>query len=134
MRIAYPDAEILLTGHSLGDSVAALTAYTLNYSCVAFNAPPDRLPASSLNLDTNTKRVLHYGSEGDSIFRGRCNVVLYLTSKTLTPSIRVVYSTYASSEECRSRQPATAGVSASCQSKARQIKQMQSLTIQSNGL
>jgi len=83
MQITYPNAEILLTRHSLGGAVTALAVYALNHSCVSFNALPDRQPASSLDLVTMTSRVLHYGSEGDSIFRGKCNVVLYFTMKGL---------------------------------------------------
>lgn len=47
---AYPDAQIWLTGHSLGGSLASLLSLTFGIPCVTFEAPGDYLPAKRLHL------------------------------------------------------------------------------------
>jgi lipase ATG15 len=46
----YPHANIWLTGHSLGGSIASLLSLTFGVPCVTFEAPGDLLPAKRLHL------------------------------------------------------------------------------------
>jgi lipase ATG15 len=46
----YPDANIWVTGHSLGGSLAALMGTTFGSPVVAFEAPGDRMPSRRLHL------------------------------------------------------------------------------------
>lgn len=46
----YPDANVWLTGHSLGGSLASLIGVTFGLPTVAFEAPGDRLAARRLHL------------------------------------------------------------------------------------
>lgn len=46
----YPNANIWLTGHSLGGGLAALMGATFGASVVAFEAPAERLAAQRLHL------------------------------------------------------------------------------------
>ena len=46
----YPDANIWLTGHSLGGGLASLLGTTFGFPAVAFEAPGERLAAQRLHL------------------------------------------------------------------------------------
>lgn len=46
----YPNAQIWLTGHSLGGALASLLSLTFGVPCVTFEAPGDVLPAKRLHL------------------------------------------------------------------------------------
>lgn len=46
----YPEANIWLTGHSLGGGIAALTGATFGAPVVAFESPGDRMAARRLHL------------------------------------------------------------------------------------
>lgn len=46
----YPNSHIILTGHSLGGSLASLLALTYGVPAVTFEAVPDLLPAKRLHL------------------------------------------------------------------------------------
>lgn len=46
----YPEANIWLTGHSLGGSLASMLALTFGVPCVTFEAPGDFMPAKRLHL------------------------------------------------------------------------------------
>ncbi|MDN8980689.1 hypothetical protein Q0P29_14390, partial [Staphylococcus aureus] len=46
----YPNANIWLTGHSLGGGLAALIGNAFGAPAVGFEAPGDRLPSRRLHL------------------------------------------------------------------------------------
>ena len=81
----YPDADIWLSGHSLGGSVASLLGLTFGLPVVTFEAPGEALAASRLGLPTppgyndglhQTRRLTgghHFGHTADPIFMGLCN-------------------------------------------------------------
>ena len=81
----YPDANIWLTGHSLGGSVSALLGLTYGLPVVTFEAPPDALAASRLGLpnppganpsypqEREFTGAYHFGHTADPIYIGTCN-------------------------------------------------------------
>jgi lipase ATG15 len=81
----YPNADILLAGHSLGGAVASLLGLTYGIPVLTFGAPGDAMPAARLGLPTppgyhigsSTNRTFtggyHFGHTADSIYTGRCN-------------------------------------------------------------
>ncbi|TKX26393.1 lipase-like protein 2 [Elsinoe australis] len=81
----YPDADVWLTGHSLGGVVTALLGLTYGLPVVTFEAFPDALAASRLGLPTppgyrigrhqerNNTGVYHFGHTADPVFTGTCN-------------------------------------------------------------
>ncbi|KAH8691245.1 putative autophagy related lipase Atg15 [Talaromyces proteolyticus] len=83
----YPNANVWLTGHSLGGSMSALLALTFGLPTFAFEAIPDALPAARLGLPTppgynpmlpqfrRNTGVFHIGHTADPIYMGTCNGV-----------------------------------------------------------
>ncbi|KAI1002584.1 putative lipase atg15 [Podosphaera aphanis] len=81
----YPKANIWLTGHSLGGSVAAMIGLTYGSPAITFQAIPDALPANRLGLPvppgTDPNRpsqraytgAFHFGHNADPIYMGNCN-------------------------------------------------------------
>ena len=81
----YPNADIWLSGHSLGGSVASLLGLTYGLPVVTFEAPGEALAASRLGLPTppgyhvgrhQARRFTggyHFGHTADPIFMGLCN-------------------------------------------------------------
>ena len=81
----YPDANVWLTGHSLGGSIASLLGLTFGLPVVTFEAVPDALPASRLGLPTppgyaknihQTRQytgAYHFGHTADPVYMGTCN-------------------------------------------------------------
>ncbi|KAL5490647.1 ATG15_1 [Sanghuangporus weigelae] len=73
----YPDADIWLTGHSLGGALASLTGATFGVPVVAFEAPGEKLAASRLHLPSppSTLHITHVYHTADPIAMGVCNGV-----------------------------------------------------------
>ncbi|KAF9918667.1 putative lipase atg15 [Lobosporangium transversale] len=75
----YPEANVWLTGHSLGGGLAALLGLTFAVPTVTFEAPGDRLAAQRLHLpmppaiDWDDLPLYHVGHTADPIFLGVCN-------------------------------------------------------------
>ncbi|KAF9362424.1 putative lipase atg15, partial [Mortierella sp. NVP85] len=75
----YPDANIWLTGHSLGGGVSALLGLTFGVPTITFEAPGDRLAAQRLHLPGPPALrweefpLYHVGHTADPIFMGVCN-------------------------------------------------------------
>lgn len=81
----YPQANVWLTGHSLGGSMSALLGQTFGLPTVAFEAIPDALPAARLGLPAppghdptrpQTRKnngIYHVGHTADPIYMGSCN-------------------------------------------------------------
>jgi len=83
----YPEAEIWLTGHSLGGVVSSLLGLTFGAPTVTFEAYPDALAAGRLGLPTppgyhigstqpqNRAKtgIYHIGHTADPVFMGTCN-------------------------------------------------------------
>ncbi|KAF4550965.1 Lipase ATG15-like protein [Elsinoe fawcettii] len=81
----YPDADVWLTGHSLGGVVTALLGLTYGLPVVTFEAFPDALAASRLGLptppgyhigrhqDRKNLAIHHFGHTADPVFMGTCN-------------------------------------------------------------
>ncbi|KAJ2026937.1 putative lipase atg15 [Coemansia sp. S610] len=74
----YPDADVILTGHSLGGSLAALMGLTLGIPAVGFEAVGDRMAARRLHLPLPPAVTLerlplfHVGNTADPVFMGMC--------------------------------------------------------------
>ena len=81
----YPDANIWLTGHSLGGAMTSLLGLTFGLPVVTFEAIPDALPAARLGLPIppgydprfpQTRQhtgSFHFGHTADPIYMGTCN-------------------------------------------------------------
>lgn len=81
----YPDAEVWLSGHSLGGSLSAMIGLTYGVPALTFEAVPDALPANRLGLpvppgvdpDRPGQRenigAYHFGHNADPIYMGTCN-------------------------------------------------------------
>ncbi|KAJ9649491.1 putative lipase atg15 [Coniosporium tulheliwenetii] len=82
----YPEADIWVTGHSLGGSVVSLLGLTFGLPTVTFEAPGEALPAMRLGLPTppgyragsHQQRAntggYHFGHTADPIFMGTCGM------------------------------------------------------------
>ncbi|KAI5199212.1 alpha/beta-hydrolase [Aureobasidium subglaciale] len=81
----YPDADVWLTGHSLGGVVTSLLGLTFGLPTITFETFPEALAASRLGLPTppgyhigdHKKRphtgAYHFGHTADPIYSGTCN-------------------------------------------------------------
>lgn len=81
----YPNANVWLTGHSLGGAMSSLLGLAYGLPVVSFEAIPDALPASRLGLPSPPgddprfpqKRkftgAYHFGHTADPIYTGTCN-------------------------------------------------------------
>ncbi|KAJ6012066.1 hypothetical protein N7499_012964 [Penicillium canescens] len=81
----YPDANIWMTGHSLGGAMTSLVGLTFGLPVVTFEAVPEALPAARLGLpsppghdprfpQTRTHTgAYHFGHTADPIYMGTCN-------------------------------------------------------------
>lgn len=80
----YPDANVWLTGHSLGGAMSSLLGLTFGLPVVSFEAIPDALPAARLGLPSppdhdpsfpQKRRYTgsyHFGHTADPIYTGTC--------------------------------------------------------------
>ncbi|KAF7320709.1 Alpha/beta-hydrolase [Mycena chlorophos] len=73
----YPTANIWLTGHSLGGSLAALLGATFGAPTVAFETPGEKLAATRLHLPSppSVHHITHVYHTGDPIPMGTCTGV-----------------------------------------------------------
>jgi lipase ATG15 len=71
----FPNATLIVVGHSLGGALATLIGSTANVTAVTFNAVPEKLVAETLELPLDSPEIYQFGSQGDTIFRGKCNYV-----------------------------------------------------------
>ena len=81
----YPNAEIWLSGHSLGGSIGAMIGLTYGRAVLTFQSVPDALPSNRLGLpippgidpDRPGQRdytgAYHFGNNADPIYMGTCN-------------------------------------------------------------
>jgi len=81
----YPNADVWLTGHSLGGVVTSLLGLTFGLPTITFEAFPDALAASRLGLptppgyrigshqDRNNTGIHHFGHTADPVYMGSCN-------------------------------------------------------------
>ncbi|KAF9577578.1 putative lipase atg15, partial [Lunasporangiospora selenospora] len=75
----YPDADVWLTGHSLGGGLSALLGLTFGVPTTTFEAPGDRLAAQRLHLpmppviNWEDFPLFQVGHTADPIFQGVCN-------------------------------------------------------------
>ncbi|KAK7036135.1 putative lipase ATG15 [Favolaschia claudopus] len=78
----YPEANIWLTGHSLGGGLASLIGITFGAPVVAFEVPGDKLAASRLHLPSppSIHHVTHVYHTGDPMAMGTCNGVFSVCS------------------------------------------------------
>ncbi|GAB1517986.1 Putative lipase atg15 [Rhizoctonia solani] len=74
----YPGANIWLTGHSLGGSLAALLGATFGVPTVTFESPGERLASTRLHIPSppgmpsSDHPITHVWHTGDPIPDGRC--------------------------------------------------------------
>ncbi|KAG9321343.1 hypothetical protein KVV02_001121 [Mortierella alpina] len=80
-RELYPKADIWLTGHSLGGSVASMLGITKGYPTFTFQTPGDARYAKRVGLvkqnlsgrDLKKMPVWQFGHTADPVFMGTCN-------------------------------------------------------------
>ncbi|PVU95524.1 hypothetical protein BB561_001773 [Smittium simulii] len=74
----YPKSKVILTGHSLGGSIASLMGLNFGLPAVTFAAPGDLLAAKRLNLpipsasEFSKLPIYHVGLNSDPVFLGTC--------------------------------------------------------------
>ncbi|ODV90676.1 hypothetical protein CANCADRAFT_31554 [Tortispora caseinolytica NRRL Y-17796] len=79
VRSLYPKAQLWLTGHSLGGSLAALLGRTYGIPTVTYEAVPEQLPAKRLHLPlppgipVERTPIWHFGHTADPIYMGTCS-------------------------------------------------------------
>ncbi|GAB1200127.1 Putative lipase atg15 [Aspergillus pseudonomiae] len=83
----YPEANVWLTGHSLGGAMSSLVGLTYGIPVVTFEAVPEALPAARLGLPSppgydsrhpQSRRytgAYHFGHTADPVYMGTCNGV-----------------------------------------------------------
>lgn len=83
----YPEANVWLTGHSLGGAMSSLLGLTYGLPVVTFEAVPEALPAARLGLPSppgydprhpQSRRytgAYHFGHTADPVYMGTCNGV-----------------------------------------------------------
>ncbi|KAI8717898.1 hypothetical protein NCS52_00867100 [Fusarium sp. LHS14.1] len=81
----YPDANVWLTGHSLGGAVTSMLGMTYGLPVVTFEAVPEALPVSRLGLPLppgadpsfpqlrENTGTFHFGHTADPVYIGTCN-------------------------------------------------------------
>lgn len=81
----YPNADIWLSGHSLGGSVGAMIGLTYGRAALTFESVPDALPSNRLGLpippgvdperpgQRDYTGAFHFGNNADPVFMGTCN-------------------------------------------------------------
>lgn len=81
----YPQANIWLTGHSLGGAMASLLGLTFGLPAVTFEAVPEALPAARIGLPSPPGHdprlpqsrqytgAYHIGHTADPVYMGTCN-------------------------------------------------------------
>lgn len=74
----YPNANIWVTGHSLGGGLASLVGVTFGAPAVAFESPGEKLAAARLHLPSppSTQHVTHVYHNADPIPMGTCTGVI----------------------------------------------------------
>ncbi|CAG8552280.1 15576_t:CDS:2 [Acaulospora morrowiae] len=75
VKSKFPNSTILLTGHSLGGSIASLVALKYNVPAIVFQTPGEMLYAKRIGLDVNNSsasNIYHFGHTADPIFTGDC--------------------------------------------------------------
>ncbi|KAI5122899.1 hypothetical protein M0805_007577 [Coniferiporia weirii] len=73
----YPDANIWITGHSLGGALSSLLGVTFGVPVVAFESPGEKMASGRLHLPQppSTQHVTHVYHTADPIAMGTCNGV-----------------------------------------------------------
>ncbi|OXV06343.1 hypothetical protein Egran_05888 [Elaphomyces granulatus] len=81
----YPEANVWLTGHSLGGAMSGLLGLTFGLPVVTFEAIPEALPAARLGIPVppghdprrpQTRKhtgSYHFGHTADPVYMGTCN-------------------------------------------------------------
>ncbi|CAD25253.1 similarity to PUTATIVE LIPASE [Encephalitozoon cuniculi GB-M1] len=75
IRRIYHEGRLVLTGHSLGGTIASLLGIRYNLPVVAFSSPGDAYAANILGLYDQGKcydNIIHIGMCSDVVFRGEC--------------------------------------------------------------
>ncbi|KAF7358934.1 putative lipase ATG15 [Mycena sanguinolenta] len=74
----YPNANIWLTGHSLGGAIASLVGVTFGAPVVAFEVPGEKLAASAFASAPSTQHITHVYHTADPMAMGTCNGITSL--------------------------------------------------------
>lgn len=71
--------QVVLTGHSLGGTLATLMGLDYDLPVVTFNSPGEKNYASNTGIkykQATLQKIYHFGHNADTIFTGKCNGLL----------------------------------------------------------
>jgi lipase ATG15 len=88
----YPNAEIWLSGHSLGGATSNILGLREHIPALTFNAPGDQLYAHRLGLHDEGSRIYQYGNTGDPLFNGDCGTLCWIGGYDIDTKCHIGYS------------------------------------------
>ena len=68
----YPNANLILTGHSLGGALASIIGSSNHINAISFSSPGESLYAKRLDLKMYKNYTTHFSDEYDPVFFGKC--------------------------------------------------------------
>ena len=72
LKSRFPNRKIILTGHSLGGTIASLMGNFFKIPAYAFASPGEKRALKKMNIEEEYHEIFHFGSCSDPIYNGAC--------------------------------------------------------------